>query len=66
MATLQRMILAENSTRLSRSARAVTDMKRAVSGHREKKMMLSIGREFQERLDFLEKEKEQAKERKKK
>ena len=66
MATLQRMVLIEISTTLSRAARVVADMKGAVLGHREKKTLLRIGRAFQERLGFLEKEKEQAKEKNKK
>ena len=65
MVTLQRTILVEISTRLSRAARVVADMKDTVLGHREIKKMLRIGREFQERLGFSEKEKEQVKEKKK-
>ena len=65
MVTLQRTILVEISTRLSRAARVVADMKGTVLGHREIKKMLRIGREFLERLGFSEKEKEQVKEKKK-
>ena len=65
MVTLQRTVLADSSTRLPRAARVMADMKGTMLGHREFKTMLRIGRELQERLGFWEKEKEQAKEKKK-
>lgn len=63
LATLQRMVLVEISTMLPRAARVVVDMKGAVLGHREIKIMLGIERKLQERLGFPEKEKEQTKEK---
>ena len=57
MVTLQRLVLAEISTRLSRAARVVADMKATKLGHREIKTMPRTGREFHERLGFSEKEK---------
>ena len=53
MATLQRMVLVGISISLSRTARALADMKGAVLVHREMKMMLMVGRKSQERLAFL-------------